>query len=85
MSEVRCEKHDMVLEYCADCNNVKPEIKDDRPVLYDITVAEYEGVCQVCGDDIRVGDHIGWFKEVATTKEYRPAKVKLWAHYGCGR
>lgn len=78
---------DLPHDYCDHCRRktrVLEEPQDDpRPVLEEIIVATEESTCQVCGDDIVPGDHIGLVDEVRVPG--KEEKVKRWAHYGCGR
>lgn len=84
-NEERCEMSDLLKDECDHCRRNQRTISDDddRPKLEHIVVAEIETTCQVCGDDIIPGDHIGMIDEVRVPG--KEDKVKRWAHYGCGR
>lgn len=81
----RCWYSQLIQNQCDHCRKggSKSDEFDQRPVLDEVIVANFEGTCQVCLDDIIPGDHVGVIDEVKVSG--KDEKVKRWAHYGCGR
>ena len=86
MSEERCEKHDMVRAFCADCRGLRGEEegRGSNPVagllVERVLVAQYAGLCDVNPEHrFPAGEEVGVF--VRDNDRHAPPFERV--GYGC--